>query len=931
MNSKQFDTDSPSPISLLFSDSDGEGVRQIRVTDSGSCSQLARVDIHGVPADGIVDTAADITIMGGKLFALVAATARLRKRNFRKPDKVPRNYDGREFQLDGCMEMKISFGGKTLTTTVHIKMDANTQLLLSEGVCRQFGIITYHPSLTSGRKKNQKETTIVPSIRVRLIQALKLPPSQSAVVPIRVDSCTEEGQTLLVEGQHLSEDTGLVLEDALVRTSPEGAALLVISNMTGLTQKAPAGTVVGEAHVAEVVIPDGNPQPVDIWRLSSSEDQQRRKKLLEVLPLEDVPHSDSEQLRTFLANNHSVFSLDEGERGETSLEMMDIDTGDAPARKQPPRRMPFMVREEVARQLKLMQQDGVIQPSNSPWSSPVVIVRKKDGGHRFCVHYRALNSVTRADTFPLPRIDDLLDQLGGACYFSTLDLASGFWQIRMDPQAREKTAFVTPHGLYEFLVMPFGLTNAPAVFQRLMQKVLNGLNPDGGKQFVAAYLDDILVFSETLEDHLIHLRKVIDRLKAANLKLKPAKCMFVRREVEYLGHIITADGLKPNPRITDAVCNFCTPESVQDVRRFLGMASYYRKFIAGFSKIAQPLHHLTAKDVPFKWSPDCETACATLKSKLVSPPVLAYPRFGKGFTLETDASIQGLGAVLSQKQTDRRLHPVAYASRALNPAEKNYSVTDLETLAVVWGIAHFHSYLYGSDVTVITDHSAVKQVLESPNPTGKHARWWTRVYGRGVKSVNIVYRAGRENASADALSRSPVSLPPLEGPGQDEVQVSPVASADPENSAPTTTPSGPGQDSGPSQNISSLLQWTPANTPAPLDYDSEQMKDPDLKDLILYLLHTQVPDDPDKAWKLAAKASQFTIVNGILVYVDHPRGDRRRVVVPEHLKEKILRESHGGIYSGHFAGPKLYNTLSRQWWWSGMYNDIHASVAPNVQ
>ena len=205
-------------------------------------------------------------------------------------------------------------------------------------------------------------------------------------------------------------------------------------------------------------------------------------------------------------------------------------------------------------------------------------MRKKDGSHRFCVDYRELNSVTKADTFPLPRIDDLLDQLGGARYFSTMDLASGFWQIQMEPDSREKTAFVTPQGLYEFLVMPFGLK---------MQKVLSGLNPDSGKQFVAAYLDDILVFSTTLQEHLTHLRKVIDRLKFANLKLKTSRCNFMKEEVEYLGHIITAAGLRP---ITQAVQDFVIPENIRAVRRFLGMASYYRRFIAGFAKIAQPLH-----------------------------------------------------------------------------------------------------------------------------------------------------------------------------------------------------------------------------------------------------------------------------------------------------------------------------------------------------
>lgn len=346
----------------------------------------------------------------------------------------------------------------------------------------------------------------------------------------------------------------LVLEDAVVNTSPDGTTFLIISNMTGLTQRAPEGIVIGQVPVAEVLSPDDNTPPASVWRLSSSQDNEHRERLLDTLPLQDIPNSDAEQLRIFLANNHSVFSLDEGERGETSLVTIDTDTGDASPRKQPPQRMPFVVRE-VARQLKCMQQDSVIRPCNSPWSS-------QDGSHGFCMDYRTLNSITKADTFPLPRIDDLLDQLGGACYFFTLDLASGFWQIRMESDSRKKTAFVTPHGLYEFLLMPFGLTNAPAVFQRLMQKVLDGLNSDTG----SSLLQPTLTTFWSSQRHLTHLRKVIDRLKSANLKLKPSVCRFMKKEV---GHIIRAEGLKPNPRITDAVQNFPTPENVQGVRRLL--------------------------------------------------------------------------------------------------------------------------------------------------------------------------------------------------------------------------------------------------------------------------------------------------------------------------------------------------------------------------
>ena len=335
-------------------------------------------------------------------------------------------------------------------------------------------------------------------------------------------------------------------------------------------------------------------------------------------------------------------------------------------------------------------------------------MQKKDGSHHFCINYRGLNDVTKADNYPLPHIDDLLDELSKAKFFSTLDLASRFWQIRVHPDSQEKTAFSTPFNLYEFRVMPFGLQNAPSVFQRLIQQVLSGVNPNDGPSFVTAYIDDLLVFSSSLQEHLDYLYQVIHRLREVGLKVNPAKCQFMRREVQYLGHMITPGGLHPNKRLVEAVRNYTAPNSVQELKRFLGLASYCRRFVPQFAKIANPLHHLTCKGATFKWPEECLAAFSELKMRLTNPPVLAYPNFDLDFMLETDASHQRLGAVLLQLQVDGKLHPIAFANRALSGAEKNYGITDLETLGVVWAISHFHYYLYGHCVTVYTDHSAMK-------------------------------------------------------------------------------------------------------------------------------------------------------------------------------------------------------------------------------
>ena len=251
---------------------------------------------------------------------------------------------------------------------------------------------------------------------------------------------------------------------------------------------------------------------------------------------------------------------------------------------------------------------------------------------------------------------------------------------------------------------------------------------------MTSYIDNILVYFKTLEDHLKHLEVVLKRLQEVSLKLKPSKCKFVRSEVEYLGHLITREGLRVNPRLMNSTESPVVPHNVCEVRMFLGLTSYYRKFVCGFAGIAQPLHRLTCKDVTYQWTDSCQKAIDELKGKVASAPVLAYPAFNKDFVLETDASIQGLGAILSQLRSDDKLHPIYFASRALSPQEKNYSVTELKTLAVVWAISHFHHYVYGNNLVVYTDQTAVKAILDAPNPSGKHARWWMQVYGSGVNS-----------------------------------------------------------------------------------------------------------------------------------------------------------------------------------------------------
>ena len=942
-NAKQVITDTVDAESDLMSylhasSSDSEqDIRLVRVSDKGSSPKCAKVLVQGVPTYGIIDSGADITIMGGELFKTVASVCRIKKRDFKKPDKLPRGYDYRAFSLNGKLELDITFGETTMRTPIYVKMDAHDQLLLSEGVCRQLGMISYHPDVkpwarirskpapsvmgeesptSSASPDGECEEARVPVVQVMLLQSLRIPPQSAVNVQVRLDGDRPVGTTMLMEPNPDLAATGLQVNEALINPGDDGIAVMRVSNPSGFTHRMEQDLVLGVAAEATADIGNDDPSEQDtqeelLCRTVCSDvnrevsGEEWRKEKLKAMFVDDIdlPTPEKETFCQLIMDHHEAFCLSETERGETDLLEMEIDTGEACPKKQRPRRMPFAVRQEVSKQLRKMQETGVIRPSKSPWASPVVLVRKKDGSHRFCIDYRELNSVTKPDTFPLPRIEDLLDQLGQARYFSTLDLSSGFWQVRIHPDSREKTAFTVPQGLFEFTVMPFGLTNAPGVFQRLMQRVLMGLNPGDGPDFVSAYIDDVLIFSRTLEDHMRHLKMVMMRVIETGLKLKPVKCQFFRQEVDYLGHKITPQGLRTSNKHVVAVQEFPTPTNLKEVRRFLGMASYYRRFIPLFAKVAQPLHALTRKDIPFEWTPQCREAFESLKMKLISAPVLSYPKFDSPFVVETDASIEGLGAVMSQQQADGKLHPVAYASRGLTPGERNYGITDLETLAVVWALSHFQSYLYGQKVTVYTDHSAVRSVLQNPNANGKHARWWTKVYGSGIADLSIIYRPGKDNASADALSRCPQSPAPVIGEAETEVQVSVVIG-------------------GGIESIGELLQLQPNNTLSnPKSFAREQRRDRKVTDIISFLERGELPEDEKRARKIALQSSSFELEDEVLYFLDARRHYQKRAVVPDHLKEKVMKETHSGPFSGHFSGNRLYNVLVRMWWWDGMYND----------
>ena len=589
------------------------------------------------------------------------------------------------------------------------------------------------------------------------------------------------------------------------------------------------------------------------------------------------------------------------------------------------------IREEISKQVQDMLNKGIISASDSPFSSPVVMVRKPDGTFRFCVDFRKLNSLSLDDCHPIVRVDDSLESLASANtkYFSTMDLESGFWQLTLDEDAKQLCAFITHDGLYQFERMPFGLKNAPATFSRLMGTVLRGLL----WKKCLVYLDDIIVFSSTFEEHVERLGQVFDRLRQANLKLKPKKCSFGKKKIRFLGHLVSACGIEPLPETCQSVWEFPRPSTLRDVRSFLGLTSYYRRFIPQYSKKSKPLTNLTRKDVPFKWDDACEVAFTTLKDALTSPPVLAYPRYQDPYILTVDSSGDSCGMVLSQIQ-DGMERVISYGAKKYSPAERNYGITEKEALACILGVKPYEPYLKATTFKIVTDHAALKWLLDQKKTSGRIARWIAYLQ---QFNYTVEHKPGKRLGNADGLSRQAnylerkdqgleeldeVILPPLletetygkpfaidehlnngeqvnvvemskeqatdvtsnkiiSTPDQHIVTSSEVLANDEAVKQNTTLSSGDEPENS-EQLLAAKTKNPWINRPkAPEDVrpnltakDLHQMQraDPNIEPIISYLENDELPSNMREARRLTVLAQNFEILEGVLYHLWYPDG-----------------------------------------------------------
>ena len=604
------------------------------------------------------------------------------------------------------------------------------------------------------------------------------------------------------------------------------------------------------------------------------------------------------QVAKLLIKHESTFSKTDEDLGRTGIIRHKINTEENCPIKQPLRRLPVHMNAEADKQIDEMLKKDVIQPSSSPWASGIVMVTKKDGSKRFCVDYRKLNDITVKDAYPLPRIDAALDQLSGAGWFSCLDLNSGYWQVEVDEADRAKTAFVSRRGLFEFKTMPFGLCNAPATFERLMETVLAGLN----WQICLIYLDDIIVVGKTFDDMIRNLDEVLQKLHEAGLKLKPRKCQLFAKRVDFLGHVISGEGIQTDPKKTQAVREWPRPESLHEVRSFLGFCSYYRRFIPKFAEISKPLHKLTEKNQKFLWTKECNAAFETLKEKMVSSPILAHPDFTKPFILDTDASDQAIGAVLSQK-IEGKEHVIAYASRTLTKSERRYCVTRKELLAVINFVKYFRHYLYGRAFTVRTDHGSLRWLMKFKNPEGQIARWLETLSSYEFK---IEHRPGRVHRNADGLSRIPCRQCGMAFAGTD-ISGTVIHRVSAQNNDGDQVDIHKLQEE--SDDIKRLKSWIlEGKRPKHTEISEASYF---LKCLWLEWPRLEVRDD--------LVVRRFEVLGTDIVWW--------QAILPLSERRTVLRYAHDIKSSGHLGVRKTLNKLRQRYFWPGMRNDVSIYVA----
>lgn len=729
--------------------------------------------------------------------------------------------------------------------------------------------------------------------------------------------------TVSIDADDISLPAGLLVSQCMVDLKPSQKQHWIgvpVHNISGKDVTIPGKMRVGRIHYVTAVSMSLSDSEV------LSDEEYLSKFNLDSLK-ERLPEEVLDKLKALLVKWKIVFSQHDMDLGRTDLVKYEINLTNNTPIKQRHRRIPPGMYNEVRQHIADMLEAGVIRESTSPWSCPLVFARKSDQSIRVCLDLRQLNLKTVKDAYYLPRIEETLDSLAGSKVYTILDLNSGFWQIEIREDHKERTGFsVAPFGFYECNRMPMGATNGPAVFQRLMERCLGELQPEG----CLCYLDDVIIHARSNQENLLRLEKVFEKLAEAGLKLKPSKCKFLEKEVRFLAHIVSENGVEPDPRKIEALKNWPVPQNVEDLMRFLGFTGFYRRFIEGYAKIACPLTSLLRgkdtmkkcgrkarmKTTKWTWGEQQQKAFETLIEKLITTPVLGFADFTLPFIVHTDACGTGLGAILYQQQ-EGKLKPIAYASRSLNKSEQNYPAHKLEFLALKWAVTDkFYDYLYGHKFEVRTDNNPLTYVLTTAKLDATCHRWLAAL---SAFDFSLSYRAGKKNVDADALSRLYSQqlvaqvvkelLVKQEQPLILQCQIQEIVG---DSHIP-----GDGQGQ---------------STVKPVDVKRLQKEDHAVSYVFPFVQRNKKPTSRDYANKpkevkqLLRQWKKLKIVDGVLYRERGPKDDSTlQLVLPKKCRDSVLSRLHDEM--GHQGRERTYSLVSSRFYWPCIWADVNKKVS----
>jgi hypothetical protein len=806
----------------------------------------------------------------------------------------------------GQITLPFTMNGLKLTQVFYVIDGLNRNFILGRDWLKENGVRLYFDLglLRIDKTYVKLEEDIHISTILRLDKKIVIKPRTAMVCHVRFGNRFQLPKSGLVKVSNVDDecifdDPGLMVQDSVHAITKSGKLPVVLINYTTRHYNFKRGSVIGKLTPMEVN---------EITTLDDMQEEDENQVISEDFKDIQVPVEHKKALWQIIRENQDLFAKTDSELGQSDTVKMRIDTGDHRPIKNRPYRAPLNKRVVIEKALDEMLKAKVIERSMSPWAFPLVVVKKKDGSDRMCVDFRSLNKVVEPASFPLPLIDDILALLGGSTCFSSLDMKSGYWQVKLDDGSKCKTAFACHKGLFQFNVMPFGLHNAPAVFQELMNTVLQGC-----EDFAIAYLDDILIFSKNSEEHKKHIKIVFDRLRKHDLKLKLKKCAFFASETEYLGFIVSKDGVKPNPKKVEAIKSMPPPKSVREVRGFIGTCSYYRRFIPNFSQIAEPLINLTKKFARFKWTSECQTAFDYLKDSLAVVPLLAYPDTNKPYVLYCDSSCHSIGASLTQLTDSGDEKPIYFLSHKLSPCQSRWSTIEKEGFAIYYALQKLDHYLHNARFVIRTDHKPLKYILDSPMQNRKIQQWALSIAGY---DCTVDYIAGKENHCADLLSRIP------DQPGKEESDFSCESEPDIDDRTFEI-------------NTINSNKFDPKSFASCQVEPSDEISIPDIK--LTGVIDMQVEQGEDEnIMKLKARLeketatkyeqSHFFETQGILYYLSQADSEdpRLRVYLPHKFESVALGQYHDQL--GHMALDKTYDSLRLKYYFPNMYKKINSYI-----